>query len=28
LPTSIKVSGDDFRYRLGLKSTWLELTPA
>ena len=27
LPTSIKVSGDDFRFRLGLKSTWLELTP-
>ncbi len=28
LPTSIKVTGDDFRSRLGLKSTWLQLTPA
>jgi SpoIID/LytB domain protein len=28
LPTSVKVTGDDFRFRLGLKSTWLELTPA
>ena len=28
LPTSVKVSGDDFRSRLGLKSTWLELAPA
>lgn len=25
LPTSVKVTGDDFRSRLGLKSTWLEL---
>ncbi|HRD63313.1 MAG TPA: SpoIID/LytB domain-containing protein [Nocardioides sp.] len=24
----VKVSGDDFRFRLGLKSTWLQLTPA
>ncbi len=29
LPTSVKVSGDDFRFRLGpLRSTWLKLTPA
>jgi stage II sporulation protein D len=28
LPTSVKVSGDDFRFRLALKSTWLELTAA
>ena len=28
LPTSVKVTGDDFRSRLGLKSTWLELAPA
>ena len=29
LPTSVKVSGDDFRFRLGpLKSTWLKLAPA
>ncbi len=25
LPTSVKVTGDDFRFRLGLKSTWFEL---
>jgi peptidoglycan hydrolase-like amidase len=23
----VKVSGDDFRFQLGLKSTWLELKP-
>ena len=28
LPTSVKVTGDDFRSRLGLKSTWFELAPA
>ena len=28
LPTLVKVTGDDFRSRLGLKSTWLELAPA
>ena len=28
LPTSVKVTGDDFRSRLGLKSTWLQLAPA
>ena len=28
LPTSVKVTGDDFRFRLGLKSTWFELAPA
>jgi stage II sporulation protein D len=27
LPTSVKVTGDDFRSLLGLKSTWLQLTP-
>ena len=28
LPTSVKVTGDEFRLRLGLKSTWFELAPA
>jgi len=28
LPTSVKVTGDDFRFRLGLKSTWFQLAPA
>ncbi len=28
LPTSVTVSGDDFRSRLALKSTWLQLVPA
>lgn len=28
LPTQVKVTGDDFRLRLGLKSTWLELAPS
>jgi peptidoglycan hydrolase-like amidase len=28
LPTAVNVSGDDFRFRLGLKSTWLQLAPA
>jgi SpoIID/LytB domain protein len=27
LPTSVKVTGDEFRLRLGLKSTWFELAP-
>jgi stage II sporulation protein D len=28
LPTAVTVSGDDFRSRLALKSTWLQLAPA
>jgi SpoIID/LytB domain protein len=28
IPTSVKVTGDDFRFRLGLKSTWFQLAPA
>jgi len=28
LPTSVKVTGDDLRLRLELKSTWFELAPA
>ena len=27
LPTAVNVTGDDFRSRLALKSTWLQLTP-
>jgi hypothetical protein len=28
LPTSVTVTGEDFRFLLGLRSTWLKLTPA
>ena len=28
LPTAVNVTGDDFRSRLALKSTWLQLAPA
>jgi hypothetical protein len=28
LPTAVTATGDDFRFRLGLKSTWLQLVAA